>query len=77
MQLGDAGKWKDAIAEFNEAVDICAEHADAYAYRGSAYAEMGDSHRAKADLEKAITLTRNQKTIAEIEDALKALRERD
>jgi tetratricopeptide (TPR) repeat protein len=53
---GQRGDHDRALAEFNEAVRIGPDRADAYANRGMAYYYKGDFDRAIADLEQALRL---------------------
>ena len=74
MELDDEGRWQEAIAEFDKAISLNPNHVDALAQRGYAYAELGEANRAIADLEKAIALTRDPDTIADLEADIKKLR---
>ncbi len=55
-ELLDEGKFKEAIAEFSEAIKIDPEYEDAYLKRGSAYRNTGNYTHAITDFDKAIAL---------------------
>ena len=74
LDLGDEAKWREAVWEFDRAIDLNPKHANAYAQRGFAYAELGDSQRAVADMEKATSLTRDPNIIAGLKAAIDKLR---
>lgn len=50
------GKFKDAIADFSEALKLGPKNFDAYNNRGFAYFQAGDSEKALVDFDSAIRL---------------------
>ena len=50
-------------------------HGNALAQRGFAYAELGEANIAIADMEEALALTDDPDLIADLEAAIKELRE--
>ncbi len=75
-ELGDKGRWQEAIAEFDKAITMNPNYGDALDQRGFAYAELGEVNRALADMERAIALTGDPDTIADIEADIEELRKR-
>ena len=51
-----AGLYEQAITEFNKAIELDPEYAEAYNNRGNAYWNKGNFDRAIADYDKAIEL---------------------
>ena len=76
LELGDEGRWKEAITEFDAALSLNPDHGSAHAQRGFAYAELGEVDRAIADIHHAAAQTRDPKIAADLENAIQALRER-
>jgi Tfp pilus assembly protein PilF len=56
VALIDSGKWEEAIAEFDVAIQEEPGNASAYSNRGYAYSMLGQLERAIADYDKAIAL---------------------
>ncbi len=52
-RLYRAGQYKDAIAEFNTAIELKANYAEAYFSRAMAYNKLGNSRKAEEDLNEA------------------------
>ncbi len=74
-ELGDEGRWQEAIAEFDRAITMNPNYGDALDERGFAYGELGEANRALADMERAIALTGDPDAIADLEADIKELRE--
>jgi tetratricopeptide (TPR) repeat protein len=53
LKLFDEGEYEEAIDNFNKAIGINPEIAEAYAWRGLAYAELDMDEQANKDLKKA------------------------
>ena len=47
-------KPEKALADFDSAIDLDPDFAEAYAYRGIFYSDMGDVEQAVSDIEKAL-----------------------
>jgi tetratricopeptide (TPR) repeat protein len=62
-----------AIADFNKAIAINPEYADAYYNRGFAYAQAGNMQQAKQDLKTAAPLFRRQGNLSTYEDIIQLL----
>ncbi len=75
LELRVKGKWRDAIGEFDAALQLNTSHALAHAERGFSYGELGQPDQAVADLERAKALTDDRNFIADLEAAIKELRE--
>ena len=58
-ELSEQGRWEEAIAEYNKAIEIDPNLAIVYNNRGAAYFETGQYDLAIADLNKAIELDPN------------------
>lgn len=56
------GNHAAAILQFNEAIRVCADYADAYFYRGQSYAVLGKKERAISDFNKVIQLSSDPAT---------------
>ena len=56
------GNHAAAILQFNEAIRVCADYADAYFYRGQSYAVLGKKERAVSDFNKVIQLSSDPAT---------------
>lgn len=54
VDLYDQGRFSEAIVEFNEAIELEPEMAEAYCNRGAAYIQLGNYERAIEDLDEAI-----------------------
>ena len=52
----DAGRREEAITEYDEAIRLDAQYADAYVNRGASYDRLGEYQRAIQDYDKAIQL---------------------
>jgi len=61
--LAENSRYDEAIEEYNEAIRLNPEYAEAYNNRGLAYKEQGKKAEAIADFEKFITLTTNPQWI--------------
>jgi len=55
-QLSNDGRWQEAIAEYDEAIRLNPQYAEAYNDRGIAYCNLGEHQRAIEDLNEAIRL---------------------
>ena len=55
IELGDEGRWEEAISEFDEAIELEGD-ARTYMARGISYGALGEFDRAVADLDMAIEL---------------------
>ena len=55
VELGDQGRWEEAIAELDIAIELEGDPRS-YAARGTAYGALNDFDRALADFDKAIEL---------------------
>ncbi len=75
-ELGDEGKWQEAIHYFGAALRLNPSHSNAHAQRGFAYAETGQRDEAIADLERAKALTDDPDIVADLVAAIVAIRER-
>ncbi len=75
LELGDEGRWREAVSEFDRAISLNPDHVNAYAQRGFAYAELGETDRAIADMQRARAFARDRDTIADLESSIKELRE--
>lgn len=53
-------KWEQAYADFNQAIELEPENADAYRYRGATYHKLGDAKSALKDYNQAIKLDPNK-----------------
>jgi tetratricopeptide (TPR) repeat protein len=56
LELVEQGRWQEAIAEYDKAIQLDANMASAYLNRGQAYNLLGLRQQAIADLDKAIEL---------------------
>lgn len=56
------GNHAAAILQFNEAIRVCADYADAYFYRGQSYAVLGKKERAVSDFNKVVELSSDPAT---------------
>ncbi|MFZ1109035.1 MAG: tetratricopeptide repeat protein [Rhodomicrobium sp.] len=56
MAAYDAGDYDRAISDYNQAIRLKPDYADAYNNRGNAYRAKGDNDRAIADYDQAIRL---------------------
>jgi len=56
VQLNKEGRYVEAIAEFNKAIELDPKFAQAYYYRGNAHSWQGDYDKAIADYDKVIEL---------------------
>jgi tetratricopeptide (TPR) repeat protein len=56
------GNHAAAILQFNEAIRVCADYADAYFYRGQSYAVLGKKERAISDFNKVVQLSSDPAT---------------
>ncbi|HVF68113.1 MAG TPA: TIR domain-containing protein [Pyrinomonadaceae bacterium] len=56
------GNHAAAILQFNEAIRVCADYADAYFYRGQSYAVLGKKERAVSDFNKVVQLSADPAT---------------
>jgi len=54
-----AGKWEQAYADFNQAIELEPDNAEAYRYRGATFYKLGDAKTALKDYNQAITLDPN------------------
>lgn len=63
VKLGQAGRRKESVADFSQAIALDPKLAAAYAYRAQAHLESGATVLAKADLEEAEKLTPNSSLI--------------
>ena len=63
-----------AIADFNQALRLNSNFADAYSGRGFAYLVLGESQKAIADLQKAANLFQQQGNTAKAQQILDALK---
>lgn len=59
LQLLEERRWREAIEEYDKAIELDAEFASAYLRRGEAYNLLGLRQQAIADLDKAIDLDPN------------------
>ena len=75
-ELANEGRWEEAIAQFDKTITMNPHHGNAYAQRGFVYAELGEANEAIADMEDALSLTDEPELIADLEAAIKKLRER-
>ena len=73
-RLADKKQYREAIAEFDKAIELDPELGTAFAARGFAYAELAEVDRAAADIRKALSLIRDPKLIAHIEEVFEAKR---
>ncbi len=55
-RLTGQGRYDEAIEEYNKAIEMAPEDADAYNNRGFAYVQKGELDQAIADFDKAIEL---------------------
>ncbi|NLN36192.1 MAG: tetratricopeptide repeat protein, partial [Candidatus Cloacimonetes bacterium] len=53
-------KWEQAYADFNQAIELEPENAEAYRYRGATYHKLGDAKSALKDYNQAIKLDPNK-----------------
>lgn len=60
LEKASAGDYQGAIEEFNEAIHLDANFADAYFYRGYARSQLGDKEGALADYNQLIRLKPDQ-----------------
>ncbi len=58
-ELHEQGRWEEAIAEYNKAIELDPNLAIVYNNRGAAYFETGQYDLAIADFNKAIELAPN------------------
>jgi tetratricopeptide (TPR) repeat protein len=65
------GEWDKAIADYNQAIRLNPNYAEAYSNRGASYAMKEDYARARADWEKVLQLNPNH---AQARDGLEILR---
>ncbi|MCX5692556.1 MAG: tetratricopeptide repeat protein, partial [Candidatus Omnitrophica bacterium] len=54
IEYAQKGKYDEAISEYNEAIEINPNYAEAYSNRGDAYAKQGNLSQAISDCTKAI-----------------------
>ena len=55
VELGDEGRWEEAIVEFDKAIELEGDPLS-YMARGTSYAQLGDLTQAIEDFDKAIEL---------------------
>ena len=53
------GRYQEAIADYDEAIRLQPDDAEAYSNRGNAKAALGRKDEARQDLETALALARN------------------
>jgi tetratricopeptide (TPR) repeat protein len=68
-------EYPKAIADFNQAIYLNPEDADAYGNRGLVYSQLGDRENAIADLEKAAQLFCQQGSFNDCQQAQELLRQ--
>ncbi|MBC1198388.1 tetratricopeptide repeat protein, partial [Microcystis aeruginosa BLCCF158] len=66
-------KYELALADWNKAIKINPNHAEAYANRGVLYAELKQTEKAKIDLQQAAILFRQQNNMAAYEQVMQVL----
>jgi tetratricopeptide (TPR) repeat protein len=62
-ELIDEGRWEEALAELDMAMELDPELAEAYNNRGSTYSYLEQYEQTKADLDKAIKLDPNNAVV--------------
>lgn len=60
VELLDAGKWEEAIAELDLAIQLEPDNAIAYSNRAYGYSSLGQHEQARVDSDKAIQLDPNE-----------------
>jgi tetratricopeptide (TPR) repeat protein len=67
------GRLKEALGPIDEAVTLEPARAESYNLRGAIYDKLGDKPRALADCEKALSLAKDEKLIAILQQAKQRL----
>ncbi len=73
LELLEQGRWREAIEEYDKAIELDAGFALAYFYRGNAYEGLRDSQQAIADYRTALSLTSDPYFAAVIETRIENL----
>jgi tetratricopeptide (TPR) repeat protein len=72
--LRDKGDKQAAIADFDQAIKLKPDYADAYYNRGNSRQVLGEKQRAIADFQKAAELYRKQGKTDDYQDALNRIK---
>jgi tetratricopeptide (TPR) repeat protein len=67
-------KYELALADFNKAIEINPNFAEAYANRGVLYAKLKQTEKAKIDRQQAAIIFRQQNNMATDEKVMQILR---
>jgi serine/threonine protein kinase len=68
-QKAERGKYREAIDDFNHAIQINPSYAEAYYFRGIAYSRLREDQKAIADFQKAAELYQQQGKKADSQNA--------
>ena len=74
LEHGQQGRFDDAIAEFNKAIELDPQVASAYAGRALVYTELGKDQQAERAIEKVVELGLDAAVLRAAVEALKAQR---
>ena len=56
VELADQGRFQEAIAQYDESIQLDSDHAEAYINRGTLYFQIGQPGRSIQDFDNAIRL---------------------
>ena len=73
LAYADKGDYDHAIANFDQAIQLRPDLAEAYYYRGKAYTQKGEKEKAIADLKRFLELSDDPDWRQQVEEQLKAL----